>query len=415
MGAAVLSACGGAAAPAPSATPGQAGGIRAISTPDTPAHAASPPAAGSPLGSAQAAASAVSGPGAAAATPAGAVRLGLMGPFSGAAASFGQEMLKAAQMAIDEANAGGGLNGRRLTLDQGDDKADPSGAPAVAQKLVADGAPAAVGPATSGSALAAAPAFNQANVPMITPTASDPRITEQGLPFVFRATGRWDQEPPLIAARLRSQAATAKVALVSDKSAYGQLLAAGMRQALSSAGVAPVAEESVEGEAKDFEPVVAKVKAQGAGSVFYGGYAPEGAALAKALRAAGWQGQIAMGDAAEDQALITAGGQAVEGLLLAYALDPRQTGAASFLDGFKRRYGTAASLYAVSTYDAVRLALDALRRADKVDGEAVRRALAERDFPGVYWGRMRFDAKGDLQATTYALWQVRGGRFQQLG
>ena len=89
--------------------------------------------------------------------------------------------------------------------------------------------------------------------------------------------------------------------------------------------------------------------------------------------------------------------------------------AAPFLDSYKRRYGTAASLYAVSTYDAARLLIDARRRAGSLDGDAVRRAVAEtRDFSGVYRGKMGFDPKGDLQGTTYVLWQVRNGRFEQL-
>jgi len=324
-------------------------------------------------------------------------------------------MLKGAQIALDEANGTGGVDGKRLALDQGDDKADPAAAPAVAQKLAADGVAAVVGPATSGPAVAAATTLNQAKVPMITPTANDPKITSSQPPYVLRATGRWDQEPPLLAEQLLKQPSTAKVALVADKSSYGQVLAAGMRQALSKGGALPVAEETVESGTKDFAAVVSKVKAQAAGSVFYGGYAAEGAALAKALRASGVQPTLAMGDAAEDQTLISTGGAAVEGLLLAYPPDPKQVpSAAAFLDAYKRRYGTAASLYALSTYDTVRLLADALRRGG-TDAEALRKAISgTRDFNGVYWGKMSFDGSGDLQARTYTLWTVRNGKFEQV-
>jgi branched-chain amino acid transport system substrate-binding protein len=337
-----------------------------------------------------------------------------MAPFSGLAAAFGQEMLKGGQMALDEANGAGGIGGRRVLFDQADDKAEASAAPAAAQKLISDGVAAVVGPATSASALAAEASLNQAKLPTITPSANDPRITDQALPFIFRAAGRWDQEPPLLADFLLKQPATAKVAVVADKSEYGQTLASGMRQALAKANAQPLADETVDSGAKDLGPLVAKLKAQSPGAVFYAGYAADGGALAKALRAAGVQAALAMGDAAEDQALIASGGPAAEGLTFAYPPDPKQTAtAAAVLDAYKRRYGTAASLYAISTYDTVRLVLDALRRAGSTDGEAVRQALAASDFNGAYWGKMSFDAKGDPRARTYTLWTVRGGRFEE--
>src|SRR5581483_3592434 len=181
-------------------------------------------------------AAAASSPTAAATTQA-AVRIGLMAPFSGVASGFGQDMLKGAQMALDEANARG--SSQRLALDQGDDAADPAAAPAVAQKLVGDGVIAVVGPATSASALAAGQAFNQAKLPAITPAANDPRITDAGLSFVFRAAGRWDQEPAVLTPAMKG-----KVALIADKSPYGTTLAAAMRQALGSQK--PVLDETVD-------------------------------------------------------------------------------------------------------------------------------------------------------------------------
>ncbi|HLY67418.1 MAG TPA: branched-chain amino acid ABC transporter substrate-binding protein [Chloroflexota bacterium] len=343
-------------------------------------------------------------------------KIGLLAPFSGSAAAFGQDMLKGAQMAVDEANGAGGVNAKRLAIDQGDDKADASVAPDTAKKLITDGVFAAIGPATSGSALAAEAAFSQAKVPMLTPSASDPRVTDAAAAgtFVFRTTGRWDQEPLLIADYLLKQPAS-KIALIGDKSAYGQLLAAGMRQALSKAGQQPVADETVDSGTKDFGPLAAKIKPQAPTGVFYGGYAMDGAALAKALKAVNLQATLAMGDAGIDQALLTAAGSAAVGMVFAYAPDPQQVASASsFLDGYKRRYGVPASQYAISTYDTARLVLDAARRAGSFDADPVRQAIAAPSgFTGAYWGPVSFDDKGDLQAQTYALWTVKDGRFMQ--
>jgi len=390
----------------PSQQPGQ---VRAISTSGTPTP--EPSAAASP--------SPTAAPTIVAASPSAAptIKLGLLAPFSGLAAAFGQDMLKGAQMALDEANGTGGVGGKRVLLDQADDKADAAAAPAAAQKLVSDGVVAVIGPATSPSALAVEASLNQAKIPTITPSANDPRITDQALPFVFRAAGRWDQEPPLIASFLLGQPGTAKIALVADRSEYGQTLAAGMRQAIAKANAKLLAVETVDSGSKDFGPLVAKLKAASPGAVFYAGYAADGGALAKALRAAGVQSKLAMGDAAQDQALLASAGAAAEGLTFAYPPDPKRSPTASvLLDAYKRRYNTPASLYALSTYDTARLVLDALRRAGSADGDAVRQALAATsDFSGAYWGKMRFDANGDLRAPTYALWTVHGGRFEQTG
>ncbi|HEX6512613.1 MAG TPA: branched-chain amino acid ABC transporter substrate-binding protein [Chloroflexota bacterium] len=402
----LLAGCGGSAVPsAPTQQPGQ---VRAISSGQTSASVASVAA------SATAAPAVSPTPATVLAAPAAApLKIGLVAPFSGLAAAFGAEMLKAAQMALDEANGSGGVAGRQLAIDQADDKGDAASAGSAAAKLVTDGVTAAIGPATSASALAAEGPLNQAKIPAITPAANDPRVTDQGLPFIFRTAGRWDQEPPLLAEALLKQPGSSKVAVVADQSAYGQGLAEGLRQALAKGGSQPAADETVNAGTKDFGPLAAKLKALSTNAVFYGGYASEGATLAKSLRAAGVPSALAMGDAGQDQGLISSGGAAAEGLLLAYPPDPSATPAAAFLEAYKRRYGTPASLYAVSTYDTARLLIDALRRAGSGDGDAVRQALAAtRDFNGLYWGKMSFDSKGDLQAKTYVLWRVRNSRFE---
>jgi branched-chain amino acid transport system substrate-binding protein len=405
----VLAAACGGAAPAPSSQPGQ---VRAISATSTPAASAgSPSAAVSPTAAPTLEPSAADT--VASAEP---IKVGLIGPISGAAAAFGQDMLKGAQMALDEANAAGNLNGKKLTLDQGDDKADPATAGDVAKKLVGDGVVAVIGPATSPAALAVESVFNDAKVPMLTPSANDPRITDQNLKFVFRLAGRWDQEPPLLVDALTKQTPNAKIALVAGKSAYGQALAGALRQSLATAGQQPVADESIDAGTKDFAPLASKLKPLAPSAVFYAGYAADGGALVKALRAGGLQTTFAMGDAGQDQALIGQAGQAAEGMLLAYPPDPKQVASAgAFLDAFKRRYGTTASRYAVSSYDTARLLAEAIRRTNGgSEHDALQSAISSASgVSGVYWGKMSFDAKGDLQAKTYVLWTVHGGKFEQ--
>ena len=370
----------------------QAGQVRAISSSDTPTA--------SPAASVAATASASTSP-TVAATSEPAVKVGLMAPFSGVASGFGLDMLKGAQMAVDEANGSGG---KRLAIDQGDDMADPTVAANVAQKLTGDGVVAVVGPATSASALAVGQAFNQAKIPSITPASNDPRITDQGLTFLFRASGRWDEEP----AALANAIGASKTALIADKSTYGQALAAAERQTLGSNR--PVVDEAVDSGTKDWTAIVDKVRAGSPDALLFAGYGQDGGGLAKALASAGVKPKLFMGDAAQDQALLTVGGSDVDGLQFVAAPDPSKA-APAFADAFKKRYGTPASAYAASTYDTVRLLADALRRANGAGGDGLRSALAASQFAGAYWGKMTFDTKGDLQSKTYVLWSVTGGKF----
>jgi branched-chain amino acid transport system substrate-binding protein len=340
-----------------------------------------------------------------------------MAPFSGQAAAFGQDMLQGAQLAIDDANAADRLGGKRLVLDQGDDKADPTQAPAVARKLVADGVAGVVGTATSATTLAAVQTFDQAKVPLIAPMAGDPAVTDQKLPFVFRATGRWDQEGPVLASAVLGQ--SKQVAILSDKAAYGQTIATAVNGALGAAGVQPLLSLPVDSgtqAADEFGGIInTRLKPSAPGAVVYAGYAAEAGALAKQLSAAGLNVTLALDDAALDQAFLKAAGGAAEGALVAFPPDPAKVpSAAQVLAAYKQRFGTAASLYAVSTYDSVRLLADALVRAGATDGDSVQKALAGTSgFSGAYWGPMTFDAKHDLQGKTYVIWTVRGGKFEQ--
>ncbi|MHB8621086.1 MAG: branched-chain amino acid ABC transporter substrate-binding protein, partial [Chloroflexota bacterium] len=305
----MLAACGGSARQ-PSASPAPAS-IRAISAPAPTATPSTSPTSAPTASTA----------GTATPQPARSITIGLAAPFSGLAADFGAEMLKGARIAVDEVNRSGGINGRPLALDQADDKGDPAWARAAAKKLVADHVLAVIGPATSAAALAEAPVYERARVPMITPSANDPALTDAGLRFIFRAAGRWDQEPPLLEHYLVHTLGKQHIALVADSSGYGQLMAAAMRQALSADDLTPVVDQTVPVAARDDSAIVASIKAKQAGAVFFGGYYPQVGLLARQLRSAGVEVPLALTDAAQDQALVAEAGPAANGAVLAFPPD----------------------------------------------------------------------------------------------
>ncbi len=414
----LLSACGGSAAPS---NPG--GPIRAISTDPSATALASKSVAAAPSTAPLTAAPTAIPPTdtpttvpTPTATPVATLKLGLSAPFTGAASAFGQEMLRGAETAADEVNATGGVLGKQLVIDQGDDKADPLAAAAAAQKLIGDGAIGVVGPATSAAAIAASTVYEQAGMPMISPTANDPKLTDRGQRFVFRATGRWDQEPALIADYLLRTAKKSKIAIVADPSNYGQLMATGLKQALAASNMTPVLNETIDPTTREFGPLATRIKAAGADGLFYGGYFNDAGNLVKQLGAAGLQLQVTSDDAVQDQGFVSQAGDAGNGTVLPSAPDLASVGSTTtFLANYKRAYGINASIYAVATYDSVKLLADAVNRAGSTNGEAIRQALSSTStFSGIYLGKVSFDSKGDLQGKPWVLWSVQGGKFQQM-
>lgn len=336
-----------------------------------------------------------------------------MAPFSGQAAAFGQEMLRGARMAIDQANAAGGIGGQTISLVRDDSRGDPHAAVQVARSLLGQGVVAVVGPATSAVALAAEGVFEGARVPMITPSANDPAVTASGARYVFRAAGNWDQEPAVLFKALTRGSSPGSVALVSDGSHYGQALAAAVDQTLAESQAKPVLERTISQKA-DISGLTPDLKSLAPNAVFYAGFAKRGAELARAMSQAGVHARLLMGDAAEDQALIAGAGSSADGILIASPPEARAVStAAGFLASYTRRYQTSPSLYAISTYDATRLLLSAMRKTEG-NRAGLRKALSAMTFRGAYWGRMSFDASGQLQGATYVPWTVKGGKFQPL-
>ncbi|MHB8618469.1 MAG: branched-chain amino acid ABC transporter substrate-binding protein [Chloroflexota bacterium] len=407
-------ACGGSAAPAASSAASSA----APAGSSAPASAsASPSASASASAASSAAASPSTGASASAGAPAtkGTITLGFAGPLTGDAAQFGQQMLNAMKIVVDQANAKGGVLGKKIVIDAGDDKNDPTQAVSVANKLVADKVVGVIGDVTSGPSIAASAVYNEAKIPMISPAATSPKLTEQGFKYVFRSNGRDDQQGPIIARYMLNTLKKKKIAIINDKSAYGQGLAESIRSTLQAAGAKPVAFEGVNGTDKDFSAVLTKIKPLNPDVVFFGGYYTQGGLLVKQMRDLGIQAQFMMGDGAQDNTLIKIAGPAANGMLFTFGPDVNKVPAAqAFLKTYKRKYGTVA-LYAIYSVDPTNVMIDAIKRAGSANGSKIRDAIAStKNFKGVYWSSISFDSKGDLQAPAYVMWTVKNEKFAQL-
>jgi branched-chain amino acid transport system substrate-binding protein len=347
------------------------------------------------------------------AAPAGVtVTIGVAGPLTGGIAHQGKDDENGVALAIDEANARHlVIGGRPVTFRMlsEDDQGDPRTGTLVAQKLVDAHVAAVIGHLNSGVTIPASEIYAKAGIPMITGSATSPELTERGLKGVFRTIGRDDQQGPAIAAYVARELHAKTVALVDDKTAYGEGLASEVEKALRAAGVAIAGHERTGDKETDFKAILTRVKAKAPDAVFHGGMDATGGLMLKQARELGIRATFAFGDGACTDEMAQLAGPAGEGLACSQAGLPAASATQAFRDAFTARYG-ATKLYAAYFYDATNVVIDAMRRADSVDPAAFVPKIPATRMDGAT-GPIAFDAKGDRKNAEMTIFRMRGGRI----
>src|SRR5450830_198618 len=230
------------------------------------------------------------------------VKLGHVGPLTGGIAHLGKDNENGARLAVDEANAKGlKLEGKKIKFElvAEDDQADPKVGTTVAQKLVDAKVAGIVGHLNSGVTIPASAIYNQAGIPFISGSATNPKVTEQGFKVAFRTVGRDDQQGPAIASYLAAESKIKTVAIVDDATAYGKGLAEEVEKTLKAAGVKVVANEQGTDKTTDWKAVLTKIKGKKPDAVFYGGMdATAGPMVKQAAELGIKKVQFAFGDGA---------------------------------------------------------------------------------------------------------------------
>jgi branched-chain amino acid transport system substrate-binding protein len=353
-------------------------------------------------------------------TPAAApapIRLGALMPLSGTNAHSGREMRDAAQLAVKEANDAGGVRGRPVELVIGDYACDPGTAVVEANELVATEIVASVGGYCSSATVPTLKIFRAAGVPMVIALSNSTDLLEPGYDSIFLISGTVAAEGEFAVASMR-RLGTSRLAVIHDGTSFPNTLA---RATVASAakpasGVTVVSELTVSQGAPNYARIAAQVMASGADTVYYTGYYGEANRLIVDLRAVGYAGKIVVGDGAAD-------GQLLKGLTAAQVRDVYGTalmvpelmpGLAEWSARFKAATGRAPAPGAPEAYDAVNVALDAIRRAGTVDRQAVRKAIAATTDLGLLSGQARFNPDGTRVNPTFLLLEIRDGRFAEL-
>lgn len=346
----------------------------------------------------------------------GTIRIGHVAPLTGGIAHLGKDNENGARLAIEEANAAKiKIGGKevKFALVPEDDQADPKVGTTVAQKLVDAKVVGVVGHLNSGTSIPASSIYSQAGIPMISGSATNPKLTEQGFKGVFRVVGRDDQQGPAIASYLASERKPKVVAVIDDATAYGEGIANEVDKTLKAAGVKVLPREKGTDKTADWKAVLTKIKGESPDAVFYGGMDATAGPLIKQGRELGIQAVFSFGDGACTDKMKELAGDAAEGMLCSQAGIPPQAASKSFLDAYKARFNVDPILYAPFTYDSTNLFIEAIKKADSVDPEKYLPELKKISFKGAT-GRIEFDAKGDRKDAEITIFTMKGGKIEPI-
>ena len=345
------------------------------------------------------------------------VRIGASAPLTGPQAHLGKDNENGARMAIDEANARGiDIGGRKVHFEliSEDDQADPKSATIVAQKLADDKVSGDIGHMNSGTSIPAEKIYSDNGIPQISPSATAVAYTAQGFKTAFRVMANDAQQGHVLGEYAAKNLGAKNIAVIDDRTAYGQGLADEFIKAAQASGAQIVAREYTNDKAMDFTAVLTAVKSKKPDLLFYGGMDAQGGPMAKQLRALQLDAKFMAGDGSKTPEFIKLAGAAAEG---AYASLPgvpldKMPGGRAFSERFVAKYQPI-QLYAPYCYDAVNVMIAAMQKAGSADPEKYLAALANISYDGVT-ARIQFDAKGDLKNGAITVYQVQHGTWQPL-
>jgi len=337
------------------------------------------------------------------------IRIGAAGPMTGDQSKMGIDLRNSVELAVAEWNQQGGVLGKKIEMLAGDDQADPKQAVSVANKFINQKAVAVVGHWNSSCSIPASKYYSDANMVMISPATTNPQFTLQGYKKVFRVCGTDDQQGRIAAAFVLKTLRPKKVAVIHDKTAYGQGLADYFQKALGN-GAEVVYYGGIVQRDPDYKAVLTAIKEKKPDVYFFGGIYPEAGRLVRQAKEVGLSIPMITGDGVYDPTFVNIAGKAAEGTYVTFGKDPAGlTTARSFNEKYKKVYGEPGP-YSIYAYDAANIILTAIRETGTTDGTTVAAYIAKSAFHGAF-GDISFDKNGDVTKAPYVVWQVRDGKF----
>ena len=342
------------------------------------------------------------------------VKIGITGPLSGANAFAGKDNENGVRLAVEELNAKkmaiGGKTIRFEILSE-DDQGDPKAGVIVAQKLSDAGVRFVLGPYNSGVAIPASRIYNDAGILMST-VGTNPKVTQGGYANVFRIVASDNQVGSSMASYAAQQLKVKTVGVIDDRTAFGQGVAAEFAKKAKASGVKVAGHEFTNEKATDFAAILTALKAKKVDAIFFGGYAPQGAPMARQMRQLGLKDvKLLGGDTLCSPEMAKLGGDAVgENVLCAQggAILDKQASGPAFQKRYKERFKRVPDVYAASFYDQTMFMAQAMKATNSTDPSVVAAAMHNTSYKGVV-GTYAYDAAGNMKTSAVTIYTFKNG------
>ncbi len=346
------------------------------------------------------------------------VKVGVAGPMTGGNAAYGKDIEAGVKMAVAEANAKHPtIGGAAVTFQvmTGDDQADPRTGVQVAQQLVDGGVAFVVGHFNSGTTLPASQVYAKAGIPMLTPAATNPAITQAGLATVYRVIANDAQNAGAAGTYAVTVTKARRIAVLDDRTAFGQGEAEQFEKAVKAAGGTVIDHQFTNDKAVDFSSQLTHIKSLNADLLYCGVLDAQAAMIVKRMKQLGMKTQFVGGGGVMDADFIKLAGPAADGAMAWEYGHPLESTASGkrFAGDFKKAYGHDMLAYASFAYDAAGLVIAAMEKANSTDPKVFNAAIKSSEFDGST-GTIAFDANGDLKNAASTLYQVSGTAWKPI-
>lgn len=350
------------------------------------------------------------------------VKIGHVAAMTGPVAHFGKDSENGARMAVDALNARGAtIGGKKVKweLVSEDDGGDPKEATAAAQKLVDAKVSAVVGHETSGTSIPAAKIYNEAGIPQIAPSTTNPKYTQMGYSTAFRVVASDVQLGRALGRYAVKTMGVKRVAVIDDRTAYGQGLVTEFTKSLGQQGMTPVAREFTNDKATDFAAILTRIRAANPDLVFFGGMNAVAGPMLRQMKQLGINAKMMGGDGiCSDEMQPLSGNTMTDGqVVCAEAGGVEEKGKAGmdkFRADYKKRFGVDVQIIAPYSYDAVLTIARAMDKAGSSNPQKYLPELAKVRYKGVT-GPIAFDAHGDIRDGVLTLYTFKGGHRTEIG
>jgi branched-chain amino acid transport system substrate-binding protein len=341
------------------------------------------------------------------------VKLAVGGPITGGSAAFGAQLKNGVEQAVADINAAGGILGQKLVVSIGDDRADPKEGVSTANKFAADGVKFVIGHFNSGVTIPASDVYLENGMLAITPAATNPKVTDRpGMWNMFRVCGRDDQQGIVAGALIAAKFKGKRIAIIPDKTTYGQGLAEETRKAINAKGLKEVMFEGVNKDDKDFTDLASKIKGANPDLVYWGGLHDTGGVIVRQMRDQGVKAPLMGGDGLADDEFAAIAGPGADGTLMTYSPDPRNNPKnKEIVELFRKQRGFEPQAYTLYSYAAVQIIKQAAEAAKSLDPKKVAEVMHSGKAFDTVAGGISFDKKGDVSSDGYIIGGKKKERY----